>query len=192
MSISDKLRDIAIETECASGRCEKLYRGDLETIADDIDEIYEALEAENVKLRKELEKLSAIIDADTLDFIQRLRDATEKREDVTIYGIEYMPYPVDADGVAIHLDDLLVTTTDGTLTWAASIERFSHGWRIHDNTCNYDFPDYYRHYHEPTVTEILWDLINEDWYNADTEEDRTKIIERYAKRLQLKDSDADE
>ena len=37
MSITDELREIATKTECANGRCEKLYRGDLEHIADRID-----------------------------------------------------------------------------------------------------------------------------------------------------------
>ena len=37
MSITDELRECAAKTECASGRCEKLYRGDLDHIADRID-----------------------------------------------------------------------------------------------------------------------------------------------------------
>lgn len=37
MSITDGLREIAAKTECANGRCEKLYRGDLDHIADRID-----------------------------------------------------------------------------------------------------------------------------------------------------------
>lgn len=47
MSITDELREIAVKTECASGRCEKLYRGDLEHAADRIDE---GIEREYVKL----------------------------------------------------------------------------------------------------------------------------------------------
>ena len=46
-SITDELREIAVKTECASGRCEKLYRGDLEHAADRIDE---GIEREYVKL----------------------------------------------------------------------------------------------------------------------------------------------
>lgn len=38
MSITDELRKVAAKTECANGRCEKLYRGDLDHIADRIDE----------------------------------------------------------------------------------------------------------------------------------------------------------
>lgn len=47
MSITDELRKIAAKTECASGRCEKLYRGDLDHAADRIDE---RIEREYVKL----------------------------------------------------------------------------------------------------------------------------------------------
>lgn len=41
MSITDELRRIAAKTERASGRCEKLYRGDLDHIADRIDAEHE-------------------------------------------------------------------------------------------------------------------------------------------------------
>lgn len=50
MSITDELREIAVKTECASGRCEKLYRGDLERIADRIDA---ALEEGYIELPKD-------------------------------------------------------------------------------------------------------------------------------------------
>ena len=41
MSITDELRAVAAKTECANGRCEKLYRGDLDRIADRIDAEHE-------------------------------------------------------------------------------------------------------------------------------------------------------
>ena len=47
MSITDELREVAAKTECANGRCEKLYRGDLDHAADRIDE---RIEREYVKL----------------------------------------------------------------------------------------------------------------------------------------------
>ena len=37
MTATDELRSVAAKSECANGRCEKLYRGDLERIADRID-----------------------------------------------------------------------------------------------------------------------------------------------------------
>lgn len=37
MSITDELRRVAVKTETASGRCERLYRGDLERLADAIE-----------------------------------------------------------------------------------------------------------------------------------------------------------
>ena len=42
MSITDELRAVAAKTECANGRCEKLYRGDLDHIADRIDAEHES------------------------------------------------------------------------------------------------------------------------------------------------------
>lgn len=63
------------------------------------------------------------------DFCERLDDAATKREDVTLWGVDYMPLPVDADGVPIHVggydagfasaDDLIAQHEDAMA---------EHGW----------------------------------------------------------------
>ena len=74
MSITDELRKIAAKTECASGRCEKLYRGDLDHAADHIDE---RIEREYVKLP---------VDADGVPI--RVGDTVEEvGEDPTRYTV---------------------------------------------------------------------------------------------------------
>lgn len=119
-------------------------------MCDEIDGRFAALEAENAKLRKELEELSATIDADTLDFVHRLRDAAEKHEDVTIYGVEYMPYPVDADGVAIHAGDDMQSVSEPAIHGEVyRMELIDNDWWIYfRGVCTR--PEKYRHYHKPT------------------------------------------
>ena len=78
MSITDELRKVAAKTECANGRCEKLYRGDLERIADRIDEEHEA----------------------------QLNDAFETRNsDENLESDGWIRLPKDADGEYIHIGD---------------------------------------------------------------------------------------
>jgi energy-coupling factor transporter ATP-binding protein EcfA2 len=102
------------------------------------------------KLRKELEDLSATIDADTLDFVHRLHDAAEKHEDVTIYGVEYMPYPVDADGVAIHAGDDMQSVSEPAIHGEVyRMELIDNDWWIYfRGVCTR--PEKYRHYRKPT------------------------------------------
>lgn len=42
-----------------------------------------------------------------VEFADRLCRASERREDVTLWGVDYTPLPVDADGVPIQLGDYL-------------------------------------------------------------------------------------
>lgn len=81
MSITDELRKVAAKTECANGRCEKLYRGDLDHIADRIDEEHESACAE--AYGNGVQSVA-------------LPDMTN-----------YIELPKDADGVTIHLGDML-------------------------------------------------------------------------------------
>lgn len=91
MSITDELRKVAAKTECANGRCEKLYRGDLDHIADRIDQEHEECEG----------------------FARRLEDAASKGEEVTIFGTDYIQLPKDADGETIHIGDYLHSDENG-------------------------------------------------------------------------------
>lgn len=74
MSITDELREIAAKTERASGRCEKLYRGDLDHAADRIDE----------RIEREYAKMP--VDADGVPI--RVGDTVEEvGEDPTRYTV---------------------------------------------------------------------------------------------------------
>jgi len=70
----------------------------LTDLLDNIDAIHRYLEAENKEM---------------FDFCDRLKAASEYREDVTLYGVDYIPVPLDKDGVPIHIGDTL-EWSDGT------------------------------------------------------------------------------
>lgn len=78
MSITDELREIAAKTECANGRCEKLYRGDLDHTADRIDIAYKH----------------------TIGYV-------DDRDPETMAENEWVKLPVDADGEVIHIGDVM-------------------------------------------------------------------------------------
>lgn len=82
MSATDELRRIAAKTECANGRCEKLYRGDLDHIADRIDERYKR------------------------DMATAQQVGYNEGEDAAMRS-EWVKLPVDADGVPIHVGDVM-------------------------------------------------------------------------------------
>ncbi len=42
-----------------------------------------------------------------VEFADRLKVAVDNREDVTLWGVDYAPLPVDADGVPIHVGDVM-------------------------------------------------------------------------------------
>ena len=82
------------------------------------------------------------------------REYQNGREDVTLWGVDYMPCPLDADGVPIHVGDVmewdngtftvheLKVTEDGWTTWDEQ-----HGYTVHADEC--------RHHNAPTVEDVL-------------------------------------
>lgn len=98
MKETDELRRVAAKTECANGRCEKLYRGDLERIADRID-----AEHERGMLKAQAEGIDmGFASAD--DWLADHEDAMEEHGWVRL--------PLDADGVPIHVGDVLDPPAD--------------------------------------------------------------------------------
>ena len=82
-SITGELREVAAKTECANGRCEKLYRGDLERIADCIDVEYKR----------------AVMSA--------MNDALYHANDENMAELGWVRLPKDADGKPVHIDDVM-------------------------------------------------------------------------------------
>ena len=178
MSITNELRKVAAKTECANGRCEKLYRGDLDHIADRID----AEAKDNELFRREAEP-----------FCDRLREAAAERADVTLFGVDYVALPLDADGESIRVGERVQLIGNDPST-VSHMNLADDGWRVY---VKYDGglgtgngePKYIRHYHKPTVEDVLREF--GDWY-AHTKGgcDEDGIVAEYAAKLRLAGEDA--
>lgn len=73
------------------------------TECDNIDAIHKALEDENASLREQNAKLRETVaeharsNVEAVTFLDRLSDAVEKREDLTLWDVDYVAYPVGCD-----------------------------------------------------------------------------------------------
>ena len=148
---------------------------------DNIDAIHKKLEDDHKELEGEC--------AEMRDFCERVKGAVEDGEDLTLWGVDYAPLPLDADGMAVHVGDMMDTSNFGTV----EVEGF-----IHSAIAFYNYDDQQArlctspaklcHHHKPTVADLLRDMLH-DWFYADTEEEEAEIVERFAKRLQLVEVD---
>ena len=88
---------------------------------------------------------------ETVDFCERLRTAAANRADVTLFGVDYTPLPLDADGVPIRVGDVMeytVTPHTKREVGGIGVECF------YANASKFD-ARYYRHHHAPTVEDVL-------------------------------------
>ena len=150
MSITDELRKVAAKTECANGRCEKLYRGDLEHIADRIDAEHEAKVSywQGASYKDGYDEGFASAD----DWLAQHEDAMAE------HG--WVKLPVDADGEYIHAGDVL----DGYGKTIEVVEmRYGRsGWVLISRDGNgYADTFAFAHHHEPTVEDVLQKLLEQ-------------------------------
>ena len=130
MESIDKLREY-VHGNCATENERAILR-----MADAIEREVE----DNARFRAEAEP-----------FHDRLCEAAEAREDVTLWGVDYTALPVDADGEPVHVGDVMETKsgkrfevrffTLNSVEWLVNSE----GW----------WPAKLRHYHKPTVEDVL-------------------------------------
>ena len=128
MSITEELK------EWASTEVPYKYGHELLAIANRID----AEADDNERFRREAEP-----------FCDRLREAAAGREGVTLFGVDYVALPLDAEGVPWHLGD--VTENGNTVRGLGFDQR---GWHF-VNTVNDIDPSIHRHHHEQTVEDVL-------------------------------------
>lgn len=158
----------------------------LTDLLDNIDAIHKALEDEYADMRT---------------FVDRLSDAADKREDVDLWDTNYTALPLDADGVPIHVGDVMEWCDSGeklTVEGIGSDVLFY----IDGENAEWTAARNKHHHHEPTVEDVLREFAqamaeNSDMYvseaiDADEREAADEeAIERFAKRLQLADGDAE-
>lgn len=122
-------------------------------------------------------------------FCDRLREAVAERADVTLFGVDYIAMPVDADGAPIHVGD----TLDG---YGKTIEvvklRYGRGgWvLISRDGSGYADTFAFAHHHAPTVEDVLREFSDELWnrycIGGTASDSGVRELEaKYAARLRL-------
>lgn len=151
--ITDELRKYASSLAGKLGAGVADVKDALEDIADNIESDYSA----------------------SYNFADRIKDAAAKREEITVFGVDYIPCPLDADGEPIHLQDRmswdngtfnvheLKLDADGWTTWDEV-----HGYTVRADQCHHVKPD-------------SWESIIADAYDG-RPSDFDELVER-CKRL---------
>lgn len=162
MSITDELRQVAAKTEEANGRCGKLYRGDLDRIADRIDAEHEAACAEAYG-----------------NGVMSVPIALDESQ--------WVKLPADADGVPIRVGDVL---TDGKYTFTAyELAVFGDGsWSIRNEDGSAWYACDVTHHHTPTVEDVLREMLDA-WGELPLNATDEAIIAEYAAKLRLAGED---
>ena len=127
---------------------------------------------------------STCFDCASREFAHRIGKCARNHEDVTLFGVDYMPYPLDADGEQVHFGDVmewdngtftvheLKVTEDGWTTWDEQ-----HGYTVHVDVC---------HHHAPTVEDVLRDYASRILIAGCIDEE-DELVAEYAAKLQLKE-----
>lgn len=160
-----------------------------------IDAMHKSLENENEQLRKELKERPIAGDTEVMAFVERLGDAVEKFEDLTLWGVDYVAYPVGCDMRTIrpmckvdgygrtHTVMQLILNNDGS--WSLVNAR---GDTFHNMAA------FARH--QPDVKETLLEMIGELMSTPMNKLRADKLAEKYAKNFTLaedcEDGDEDE
>lgn len=134
---------------------------------DCIDEMIKAVEKD---VSKRIEEAEA--------FAKRVQKAVENHEDVTLFGIDYMPLPVDANGVPIHVGDV-VEYVDGTLP--KEVLALVPPTKVMVDS-GPRFADSCRHYKPPTVEDVLREMLNA-WGELPSNVTNEAIVAEYAAKL---------
>ena len=132
-----------------------------------------------------LNKVADEIDAEEAEmrgFCKRVEEAAKNREDLDVFGTEYMALPLDKNGEPWHVGDVINYGDGGCKVVYIS--------PTHVRLNSYDLytvsvvADKYEHYKEPTVEDVLMVLINEVCGDSSPDDE---IIAKYAAKLQLKE-----
>ena len=120
-----------------------------------------------------------------VEFADRLCRASERREDVTLWGVDYTPLPVDADGVPIHVGDVM--------DWQYGNGEFRVNG-IGGNTlfyidkdsgeCEWTAAGDKRHHHAPTVEDVLREFADA-WAEWKDGAAMMNPVETFAAKLRL-------
>lgn len=104
---------------------------------------------------------------------------------------EYIRLPVDADGEYIHMDDVMESRTGFDLFPQFEVRAMRYdgdGWEVIDRLGDRYEPLGLRHYHAPTVEDVLREMLDA-WGELPSNATNEAIIAEYAAKLQLKEDE---
>lgn len=87
-------------------------------------------------------------------FCVRLAEAAAERADVTLFDVDYIALPVDADGVPIHVGDVMEWCDSGETLTVEGIGR-DVLFYIDGENAEWTAARNKRHHHAPTVEDVL-------------------------------------
>ena len=164
MESIDKLREY-VHGNCATENERAILR-----MADAIEREVE----DNARFRAEAEP-----------FHDRLCEAAEAREDVTLWGVDYTALPVDADGEPVHVGDVMewpdcstavvVGVGDGTFFYVEDGEDAAE-WSCASDKI---------HHHAPTVEDVLAEFAAKLIERSGLTNGAAQTIAEYAAKLRL-------
>ena len=149
MESIDRLREYALTAASVNATTRAVLAGYIEKIEREV----KALVDERDLLKTQWEA--------GVDFDQRLEACADNREDVTLFGVDYTPLPVDADGEYIHIGDVMewVRYKDDDPTIVRTVSGIGNGvffaWSDEQGRYAQYEAHAYRHYHAPTVEDVL-------------------------------------
>lgn len=117
---------------------------------------YGAGHNDGAALAFELTKLAYKGDDERYQFCRRVEVAANDRDDVTLFGVDYIALPVDADGVPIHVGDVMEWRYDNGEFEVIGIGGNTLFYIDKDSgECEWTAAGDKRHHHAPTVDDVL-------------------------------------
>ena len=124
---------------------------------------------------------STCFDCGSREFAHRIEKCARNREDVTLFGVDYMPYPLDAEGVPIHIGDVMEWPDCYTAEVVGiGDDRFFYV----DDCLMYAWTNDKIHHHAPTVEDVLRDYASRILIVGCIDEE-DELVAEYAAKLRL-------
>ena len=134
-------------------------------VSDFCNKVADAIEAEEAEMR---------------GFCKRVEEAAKNREDLDVFGVEYMPLPLDKNGEPWHVGDVINFDDDVRKVSSVSPTHvIVHSYGITISV----LANKYEHYKKPTVESVLTELIAETCGDSSPDDE---TIAKYASKIQLK------
>ena len=137
----------------------------------------EKLGASVTDVKDALEDIADNIEGDyrgVYNFAGRIKDAATKREEITAFGVDYIPCPLDADGKPIHPTDWLVGPKGETRCVEAVCKSFFAAW-CPERSCFEVYPAY-EFSHKDTYRAVVEDAYNGHFDSFDALVERCKKL----------------